>query len=252
MTTSSKAPDQLSREVRTLVRTSNHHFSHFPKRPMVIKRRGADTGSGFQEMINRTNEAYERLGRACITRKAIPGKYIVDKSEKQRGLRLPASSSSTTPERLPVGSMARGHTPSNPVDWRRFVPESKGEPDYGGVLAPDGRGIFYDAKTTRREVLDFDNLHQHQIEFLERTAGCGAIAGFLVEFSLHRSVYFLPIQVLLRWRVESRRKSLPYNLFLTSLTPAPSGKGMMIFDYLAAIETQEATYGRDFGLFKIA
>ena len=218
---------------------------------MVIKRRGAETGSGFQEMINRTNEAYERQGRACITRKAIPGKYIFDKGERSQRVQIPASGAPLSPERLPVGSLARVVGQARSADWRRFVPESKAEPDYGGVLAPDGRGIFYDAKTTRREALDFDNLHPHQVEFLERTAGCGAVAGFLVEFSLHRAVYFLPIQVLLRWRTESRRKSLPYTLFLDFLTPAPTGRGMIIFDYLLAIESQEATYGRDFSRFKI-
>lgn len=221
---------------------------------MVIKRRGAETGSGFQEMINRTNEAYERQGRACITRKAIPGRYIVARGahgERRHGTPLAATGIVSATERLPAGSLARAVSQTNSADWRRFIPESKGEPDYGGVLAPDGRGIFYDAKTTRREVLDFDNLHPHQVEFLERTAGCGAVAGFLVEFSRHQSVYFLPIQVLLRWRTESRRKSLPYSFFLDSLTPAPAGRGMIIFDYLLAIESQEAAYGRDFSRFKI-
>ncbi|MFM8395734.1 MAG: Holliday junction resolvase RecU [Acidobacteriota bacterium] len=202
-------------------------------------------------MINRTNEAYERQGRACITRKSIPGKYIVDKAERGKRPHLTPPGPAAAPDRLPVGSMARIVSQARSADWRRFVPESKGEPDYGGVLAPDGRGIFYDAKTTRRESLDFDNLHPHQVEFLERTSGCGAVAGFLVEFSLHQTVYFLPIQVLLRWRAESRRKSLPYSLFFDFLTPAPSGKGMVIFDYLLAIESQEATYGRDFSRFRI-
>jgi recombination protein U len=215
---------------------------------MTIKRRGAETGSGFQEAINRTNEAYERMGRACITRKAIPGKYLIDRGESRRGLQLPTLDlpSRGAQPRLASGELSRLVKEHKLQDWRRFVPESKAEPDYGGVLAPDGRAIFYDAKTTRRDALDFDNLHAHQVIFLERMARFGAVAGFLVEFNRYREVYFLPIQVLNRWRNESARKSLPYRFFVDYLVAAPAGKGLLIFDYLWAIEEQERLYGRDF------
>ncbi|MEO6726097.1 MAG: Holliday junction resolvase RecU [Blastocatellia bacterium] len=218
---------------------------------MNFKRRGAETGSGFQEAINRTNEGYERDERACITRKAIPGKYLIERGESRRGLSLPAMGvfSDKGQARLSsadLGSLVKQH---KVTDWRRFVPESKAEPDYGGVLAPEGRAIFYDAKTTRRDLLDFDNLHAHQIAFLESAARFGAVAGFLVEFGKYGEVYFLPIQVLARWRNESARKSLPYRFFADHLTPAPAGKGFIIFDYLAAIEQQEQRYGRDYSQF---
>ncbi len=220
---------------------------------MNFKRRGAETGSGFQEAINRTNEAYERQGRACITRKAIPGKYLIERGEARRGLSLPTIdlSSDGGQPRLDSAELSRVVKENKIKDWRRFVPESKAEPDYGGVIAPEGRAIFYDAKTTRRDVLDFDNLHAHQITFLERSARFGAAAGFLVEFNKHNEVYFLPIQVVIRWRDESARKSLPYRFFVDTLTPAPSGKGMIIYDYLAAIEAQEDRYGLDYSKFTL-
>ncbi len=213
---------------------------------MNYKRRGAETGSGFQEAINRTNEAYERLGRACITRKAIPGKYLIEHGESRRGLSVPSLDleSRSGQERLASSDLSRLVRQHKLTDWRRFIPESKAEPDYGGVLAPEGRAIFYDAKTTRRAALDFDNLHPHQVAFLERTAGCGAVSGFLVEFSKHQEVYFLPVQILLEWRRSSDRKSLPWQFFHDHLTPAPPGKGQIIFDYLTAIEQQELRYGR--------
>ena len=215
---------------------------------MTIKRRGAETGSGFQEAINRTNEVYERTGRACITRKAIPGKYLIDRGESRRGLSLPSLSlpANGAQPHLASSDLSRLVKEHKLQDWRRFVPESKGEPDYGGVLSPDGRAIFYDAKTTRRNALDFDNLHAHQVIFLERMGRLGAVAGFLVEFSSYREIYFLPIQVLHRWREESTRKSLPYQFFAEHLVPAPAGKGLLIFDYLWAIEEQERLYGRAF------
>src|SRR5215510_13688205 len=179
---------------------------------MSFKRRGAETGSGFQEAINRTNEAYESAGRACITRKSIPGKYLIELGRSRRGLSIPevTSGSQSMEDRLSSTELIRLIKERKVTDWRRFVPESKAEPDYGGALAPDGRAIFFDAKTTRREALDFDNLHAHQITFLERAARFGAIAGFLVEFSKFGEVYFLPIQIVIRWRDESDRKSFPY------------------------------------------
>jgi recombination protein U len=218
---------------------------------MNLKRRGAETGSGFQETVNRINEGYERAGRAYVTRKAIPGKYLIERGETRRGLSLPPIdfASSDAQPRLSYAELCRLREERKATDWRRFVPESKAEPDYGGVIASEGRAIFYDAKTTRRNLLDFDNLHAHQITFLERAARFGAVAGFLVEFSACAEVYFLPIQIVVRWREEIARKSLPYRFFAEHLTPAPQGKGLIIYDYLKAIEEQERLYGRGYERF---
>jgi len=220
---------------------------------MNFKHRGAETGSGFQEAVNRTNESYERTGRAYITRKAIPGKYLIERGESRRGLTLPSLSlpDGGAQPRLAATDLSRIIKERKLQDWRRFIPESKAEPDYGGALAPDGRAIFYDAKTTRRDALDFDNLHAHQVLFLERMARFGAVAGFLVEFNRYREVYFLPIQVLTRWREQSERKSLPYRFFVDYLVPAPAGKGLLIFDYLSAVEEQEQRYDRTFSRLQI-
>ncbi|MBO0860227.1 MAG: Holliday junction resolvase RecU [Chloracidobacterium sp.] len=219
---------------------------------MNVKRRGAETGSGFQEAVNRINEGYERAGRAYITRKAIPGKYLIGRGESRRGLSLPIDFASTEAQpRLSYAELSRLREEHKTEDWRRFVPESKAEPDYGGAIAPEGRAIFYDAKTTRRKLLDFDNLHAHQITFLEHAARFGAIAGFLVEFSASAEVYFLPIQVVARWREEIARKSLPYRFFAENLTPAPQGKGLIIYDYLKSVEEQERLYGRGYEGFVI-
>src|SRR5262249_1456806 len=84
------------------------------------------------------------------------------------------------------------------------------------------------------------------ITFLERAARFGAVAGFLVEFSGYGEVYFLPIQIVVRWRKEATRKSLPYSFFAEHLIAAPPGKGLILFDYLSAVEEQERLYGRNF------
>src|SRR5262245_8182186 len=102
---------------------------------MNFRRRGSETGSGFQEAVNRTNEAYERQGRACITRKAIPGKYLIKRGEARRGLSLPVMdlSSAGSQARMASADLARLVGEHKMADWRHFVPESKAEPDYGGV-----------------------------------------------------------------------------------------------------------------------
>src|SRR5262245_38783174 len=162
---------------------------------MNLKRRGAETGSGFQEAVNGINEGYERAGRAYITRKAIPGKYLIGRGESRRGLSLPIDfASSEAQPRLSYAELSRLREEHKTGDRRRFVPESKAEPDYGGAIAPEGRAIFYDAKTTRRNLLDFDNLHAHQITFLERAARFGAGAGVRVEFSDRAAGHSRPVQ----------------------------------------------------------
>src|SRR2546421_1495084 len=111
-----------------------------------MMKRGAETGSGFQEAINRTKEAYRKLGRAVITRKAIPGKFLLQHDNSRRGLALPAlnPASGKSQLRLSSSSLREAVKDHKLSDWRLFVPESKAEPDYGGALAPDGRAIFYD------------------------------------------------------------------------------------------------------------
>src|SRR5262245_5822076 len=135
---------------------------------MNLKRRGAETGSGFQETVNRINEGYERAGRAYVTRKAIPGKYLIKRGESRRGLSLPIDfASSEAQPRLSYVELLRLREEHKTADWRRFVPESKAEPDYGGVIATEGRAIFYDAKTSRRNPLHLDHPQPTQNTFPE-------------------------------------------------------------------------------------
>lgn len=216
--------------------------------PTTIKRRGADVGSSFQEAINNTNAAYAQADRAYITRKAIPGKYLTKRNEQRRGLTMPLMGGAIpeTGGHISGAQLVAMAREAGNAHLRDFIPESKAEPDYGGAIPPLGRAIFYDAKSTQRDRLDLDNLHPHQIYFLERMAKTGAIAGFLVEFSKYRQVYFLPIQVMRRYCETTGYKSIAYRFFVSHLVIVSPGKGMLIFDYLIAIEQQEQRYGRDF------
>lgn len=211
------------------------------------RQRGAERGSAFQKAVDHTNGAYARLGRAFVTRKAIPGKYVTWTTPRRRGLAVPLSPSLELLETggsLPAAVFREGLIRKAPPYV--FIPESRAEPDYGGVVAPQGRGIFYDAKTTQRDRLEFDNLHPHQITFLENMAACGGIAGFLVEFARHGAVFFVPIQMVTLVHTSSHRRSIPYHICATHLVPVQAGRGLILHDYLPAIERQEQWYGMDY------
>jgi len=212
----------------------------------TLKRRGADVGSGFQAAINSTNAAYAQAERAYITRKSIPGKYLVKRGEQRRGLNIPLAGELPISQNLTGAQLIALTKEKGLLGQREFVPESKAEPDYGGAIAPHGRAIFYDAKTTQRDRLDLDNLHPHQIYFLECMATTGAISGFLVEFSTYKKTFFLPIQLVRRYCHTTGYKSLPFRFFEHHLVPVGAGKGLLILDYLVAIEKQEELYGRDY------
>ena len=117
-----------------------------------IVKRGHQTGARFQEIINFVNEQYERAGVACITRKAVPGKYVRGKQNPNTSLSVSTRISATDFRKLSQHHFSQ-----------KFIPESKAEPDYGGVIAPHGQGIFYDAKSTTRQSLDFDNFRGEDV-----------------------------------------------------------------------------------------
>lgn len=218
-----------------------------------LKRRGAELGSGFQAAINSTNTAYAKTQRAYITRKAIPGKYLTRRGQQRKGLGITnLDNAQFRLERLSSSQLIELSRSSDRSLNREFVPESKAEPDYGGAIAPTGRAIVYDAKTTQRDRLDLDNLHPHQIFFLEQMAAIGAVSGFLVEFASFRKVFFLPIQIVTFYLSSQKRKSIPFRFCEESLVVVEPGKGMLIFDYLTAIEKQEQRYSKDYSGFKMA
>src|SRR6476661_5084952 len=96
----------------------------------TIKRRGADVGSGFQAAINSSNGAYAQGERAYITRKSIPGKFLLRRGEARRGLSVPlAEAIAPERKRLTGAELAAIAREAGAVNDRDFVPESKAEPD---------------------------------------------------------------------------------------------------------------------------
>ena len=119
-------------------------------------------GSVFEELINLTNEQYEKRGIALI-------------------------------QKIP--------TPIKPVEFdtvKRTIKlayfEQKSTVDYIGVM--DGIPICFDAKETARKSLPFSNIHEHQVEFMKKFDQQGGIAFLLVHFTKEDIYYLLPLEVL--------------------------------------------------------
>ena len=72
--------------------------------------------------------------------------------------------------------------------------EKKSTVDYMGVV--QGVPICFDAKETGRKNLPLQNIHTHQIEFMESFQSQKGVAFLLVRFAFFDETYFLPFGVL--------------------------------------------------------
>ena len=138
-------------------------------------------GSSFEELINYTNEIYEKNGLALVQKIATPIKPIrLDKTN---------------------------HT----ISLGYF--ERKSTVDYIGVT--HGIPICFDAKETKLKNLPIKNIHEHQIEFMNKFEQQKGIAFLLVNFLFNNTYFFLPFKILKEFWLESKSgpKSIAYNKF---------------------------------------
>ena len=92
--------------------------------------------------------------------------------------------------------------------------DSKSTVDYIGAV--QGIPICFDAKQTGQKHLPIQNIHPHQIDFMEDFNRQGGVAFLLVYFSLYDKYFFLPIDSLKAFWQKAQnggRKSIPYNAF---------------------------------------
>ncbi len=153
-------------------------------------------GSSLEEYINRTNEAYSENGLALI-------------------------------QKIP--------TPITPVTIDRQTRhitlayfDQKSTVDYIGAV--QGIPVCFDAKECVAETFPLQNIHDHQVYFMEQFEKQGGIAFFLLSFT-HRDVfYYLRLEKLrqfLRRAEEGGRKSFRYE----ELEPEfflPQGRGVLV------------------------
>ncbi|GMQ58913.1 Holliday junction resolvase RecU [Vallitalea sediminicola] len=136
-------------------------------------------GSTLEELINHTNKKYRENGLALIQKIPTPIKPIkIDQKTRQ-------------------------------ISLAYF--EQKSTVDYIGVV--QGIAVCFDAKETTKEILPLQNIHEHQMVFMEDYEKQGGIAFFLVYFSKYNEYFYLPYQNIKSYWEKAKiggRKSIPY------------------------------------------
>jgi recombination protein U len=139
-------------------------------------------GSTLEELINITNDVYKQKNLAIIQKIPTPIKPVqID--QKSRTITLAYFEQVSTV-------------------------------DYIGVA--QGIAICFDAKETSQKSLPIQNIHAHQIAFMQDFQRQNGIAFLLVHFVEYDEYYYLPFDVLKRYWDDSQmagRKSIPYSAF---------------------------------------
>lgn len=141
-------------------------------------------GSGLEDMINFTNEIYRKRGIALFQK--IPTPITpVQVNNKERTITLAYF-------------------------------EKQSTVDYIGIA--QGIALCFDAKETALKNLPIQNIHEHQIEFMEDFQKQGGVSFLLVNFTAEAACYLLPFEVLkVHWASAQNggRKSIPRSAFET-------------------------------------
>lgn len=156
-------------------------------------------GSVFEELINLTNEQYEKRGIALIQKIPTPIKPV------------------------------EFDTAARTIKLAYF--EQKSTVDYIGVM--DGIPICFDAKETARKSLPFSNIHEHQVEFMKKFDQQGGLAFLLVHFTDEDAYYLLPLEVLCHYFEHAdilKTHSIPRDAFSERYRIQPPEGGL--FNYL--------------------
>lgn len=120
-----------------------------------------------------------------------------------------------------IGVLQKIPTPITPVELSKDHSkitlayfDKQSTVDYIGLA--QGVAICFDAKETSLKSLPIQNIHEHQIEFMEAFQAQKGVAFLLVHFSVYDEYYFLPFEVLKEYYDGARkgeRKSIPYSAF---------------------------------------
>ena len=136
-------------------------------------------GSTLEDMVNRTNERYAEGGLALIQK--IPTPITPIKIDKQ----------------------------TRHITLAYF--EQKSTVDYIGAV--QGIPVCFDAKECAVDTFSLQNIHEHQVQFMERFEQQGGVAFFLIYYTHKDQLYYLPFADLLRFWQRARdggRKSFRY------------------------------------------
>ncbi len=159
-------------------------------------------GSVLEDCINFTNEYYRRHGLAVIQKIPTP----------------------ITPVEM--------NKENSTITLAYFDKQST--VDYIGAV--QGIPICFDAKEAAQKRLPLQNIHEHQIVFMEDFSTQGGVSFLLVNFTEIREFYLLPIEVLKSFWEDAKaggRKSIPYDAFEKKYEIKL--KNGALLDYLSAV-----------------
>ena len=161
-------------------------------------------GSMLEEFINRTNEKYMENGLALIQKVPTPITPInIDKETRH-------------------------------ITLAYF--DQKSTVDYIGAV--QGIPVCFDAKECNTDTFPLQNIHEHQVVFMENFEKQGGIAFFLISFTSRDEFYYLRLEKLMEFWNRAReggRKSFRYE----ELEPEfflPKSRGVLV-PYLDAMQT---------------
>lgn len=153
-------------------------------------------GSTLEDLINRTNEKYLESGLALIQK--IPTPITPIKIDKE----------------------------SRHITLAYF--EQKSTVDYIGAV--QGIPVCFDAKECQSDTFALQNIHEHQVKFMQDFEKQGGIAFLLIYYTSKDLFYYLPLEMLLFfWEraIKGGRKSFRYE----ELNPAyilPKKNGVLV------------------------
>lgn len=139
-------------------------------------------GNALEELINFTNDLYRQKGIAIVQKIPTPITPVKKDSE--------------------TGNITLAYF------------EKKSTVDYIGLA--QGIPICFDAKETRQKSLPMQNIHSHQIEFMEDFESQKGYAFLLVHFAAVDEYYIFPFDKLKKLWNESQnggKKHIPYKEF---------------------------------------
>lgn len=120
-------------------------------------------GSALEDMINRTNEIYLEKGLALIQKIPTPITPItIDKKTKH-------------------------------ITLAYF--DQKSTVDYIGAV--QGIPVCFDAKECAKDTFSLQNIHEHQVKFMQDFEKQGGISFFLIYYSHRDEFYYLPLEMLM-------------------------------------------------------
>ena len=136
-------------------------------------------GSTLEDFINRTNERYQEMGLALIQKIPTPITPVrIDKEHRH-------------------------------ITLAYF--EQKSTVDYIGAV--QGIPVCFDAKECNQDTFPLQNIHSHQVSFMEQFEKQGGISFFIIYYSARNELYYMSFSEMLGfWKraEEGGRKSFRY------------------------------------------